>query len=75
MTQAVAPVNARPTKSEPRHLELRPPMKEVLATEYINIYAGIENTTETIGAHITTIVYLRILIQIGSTFLLMRVEP
>ena len=40
-----------------------------------NLYPGIPTTITTMGVNITTIVYLRVLIiQIGSTILLMVVE-
>ena len=42
---------------------------------HIYIYPGIPTTIKTMGVNITTIVYLRVLIiQIGSTIILMVVE-
>ena len=42
---------------------------------YIYIYPGIPTTIKTMGVNITTIVYIRVLIiQIGSTIILMVVE-
>ena len=41
----------------------------------LTIYPGIPTTIKTMGVNITTIVYLRVLIiQIGSTIILMVVE-
>ena len=40
------------------------------------LWSGVQTTIKTMGVHITTIVYLRmVIIQIGSTFVLMGVEP
>ena len=42
---------------------------------YLSINPGIPTTIKTMGVNITTIVYLRVLIiQIGSTIILMVVE-
>ena len=46
-----------------------------MVNEYIGKYPGIPTTIKTMGVHITTIAYLRVLIiGIGSTILLMVVE-